>query len=107
MEGVFCVDAPVEMIHLHNPVTDLNPSSHNEEYPCPMYPRNHLSQSLYPTILMVDRNQCRTHTRTPWGTSEHRLDHRIRYALMVAFSIFFIVVVIVAVIVVFETTNGH
>ncbi|VTO84598.1 unnamed protein product [Fusarium graminearum] len=41
---------------------------------------------------MVDRNQCQTHTRTPWGTSEHRLDHRIRYALMVAFSIFFIVV---------------
>lgn len=72
-----------------------------------MYPKAHIPQSLYPTLLMVDRNQCQTHTRTPWGTSEHRLDHRIRYALMVAFSIFFIVVVIVAVIVVFETTNGH
>ncbi|KAH7179683.1 uncharacterized protein B0J16DRAFT_403010 [Fusarium flagelliforme] len=61
-----------------------------------MHPTNRLPESLYPTLLMIDRDQCQTHTRTPWGTSEHRINHRIRYAFMGALSIVFIVVTIVA-----------
>ena len=31
---------------------------------------------------MVEKDQCNTHTRTPWGTSPHRYDPRLRYFLM-------------------------
>ncbi|RSL63930.1 hypothetical protein CEP54_004975 [Fusarium duplospermum] len=31
---------------------------------------------------MVDKSQCQTHTRTPWGKSAHLYDRRIRYLFM-------------------------
>ncbi|KAH6885886.1 hypothetical protein B0T10DRAFT_608312 [Thelonectria olida] len=31
---------------------------------------------------MIDRTQCQTHTRNPWGKPNHRYDYRIRYAAM-------------------------
>ncbi|KAL5089741.1 hypothetical protein Trisim1_005136 [Trichoderma cf. simile WF8] len=31
---------------------------------------------------MIDKLQCQTHTRTPWGQSPHRYDYRIRYLVM-------------------------
>ena len=71
-----------------------------------MNPKNSLPQSVYPTILMIDKKQCQAHTRTPWGKSDHRYDYRLRYALMGALSIVFIAVVIVALIVFVETTKS-
>ncbi|PNP49061.1 hypothetical protein THARTR1_10135 [Trichoderma harzianum] len=31
---------------------------------------------------MIDKLQCQTHTRTPWGHNPHRYNHRIRYLVM-------------------------
>ncbi|KAL7950955.1 hypothetical protein V8C42DRAFT_359707 [Trichoderma barbatum] len=31
---------------------------------------------------MIDKLQCQTHTRTPWGKNPHYYDHRIRYLVM-------------------------
>lgn len=31
---------------------------------------------------MIDKLQCQTHTRTPWGQNPHRYDYRIRYLVM-------------------------
>lgn len=31
---------------------------------------------------MIDKFQCQTHTRTPWGTNPHRYDYRLRYLMM-------------------------
>ncbi|KAL6892360.1 hypothetical protein GGI43DRAFT_386854 [Trichoderma evansii] len=31
---------------------------------------------------MIDKFQCQTHTRTPWGSNPHRYDYRLRYLMM-------------------------
>ncbi|KAL7799802.1 hypothetical protein V8C37DRAFT_365523 [Trichoderma ceciliae] len=31
---------------------------------------------------MIDKLQCQTHTRTPWGKNPHRYDYRLRYLIM-------------------------
>ncbi|RFU79429.1 hypothetical protein TARUN_2786 [Trichoderma arundinaceum] len=31
---------------------------------------------------MIDKLQCQTHTRTPWGQNPHRYDYRLRYFVM-------------------------
>lgn len=31
---------------------------------------------------MIDRLQCQSHTRTPWGKDPHRYDYRLRYLFM-------------------------
>ncbi|KAG5661156.1 hypothetical protein KAF25_002799 [Fusarium avenaceum] len=72
-----------------------------------MHPKGHLPQSIYPTLLMIDKNQCQAHTRNPWGRSQHRYDYRFRYLLMGSLSILFLAVVIVVIIVIVETSNGH
>ncbi|UKZ64440.1 uncharacterized protein TrAtP1_005657 [Trichoderma atroviride] len=48
---------------------------------------------------MIDKFQCQTHTRTPWGSNPHRYDYRLRYLMMgllcvCVFAIFIVSLVI-------------
>ena len=56
---------------------------------------------------MVDKSQCQTHTRTPWGKPAHLYDRRIRYLFMGILFVTFLAAVVVAVLVVVDLANGH
>lgn len=56
---------------------------------------------------MVDKSQCQTHTRTPWGKSAHLYDRRIRYLFMGILFVTFLAAVVVSVLVVVDLANGH
>ncbi|KAH7133217.1 hypothetical protein B0J13DRAFT_641782 [Dactylonectria estremocensis] len=47
---------------------------------------------------MIDKSQCPTHTRTPWGKNDHRYDHRIRYLAMGILCTVILTVIIVAIV---------
>lgn len=47
---------------------------------------------------MVDKFQCQTHTRSPWGSRDHRYDYRLRYLIMGLLLVSFVAAVTVGVV---------
>ncbi|KAM4060127.1 hypothetical protein HRG_014186 [Hirsutella rhossiliensis] len=47
---------------------------------------------------MMDKFQCQTHTRSPWGRRDHRYDYRLRYLIMGILLVSFLAVVTVGVV---------
>ncbi|KAM5342969.1 hypothetical protein ACJ41O_013935 [Fusarium nematophilum] len=56
---------------------------------------------------MINKSQCQTHTRNPWGKPGHRYDYRIRYLFMGILFVAFLAVVIVAIVIVVEVANNR
>ncbi|KAL3959870.1 hypothetical protein ACCO45_004987 [Purpureocillium lilacinum] len=53
---------------------------------------------------MIDKSQCPSHTRTPWGRSSHRCDYRLRYLLMGVLVVLFAGVMVLGI--VYTFTRG-
>lgn len=49
---------------------------------------------------MIDKFQCQTHTRTPWGSKSHRYDYRLRYLLMGLLCVCVLAVFIVSLVII-------
>ncbi|POR30940.1 Uncharacterized protein TPAR_08863 [Tolypocladium paradoxum] len=56
---------------------------------------------------MIDKSQCQTHTRTPWGSRDHRYDYRLRYLAMGILLASFLAVAIVGVVFIFERRDAN
>jgi hypothetical protein len=49
---------------------------------------------------MIDKSQCQTHTRTPWGSNPHRYDYRLRYLMMGLLCVSVLTVFIVSLVII-------
>ncbi|PNP41120.1 hypothetical protein TGAMA5MH_06990 [Trichoderma gamsii] len=49
---------------------------------------------------MIDKSQCQTHTRTPWGSNPHRYDYRLRYLMMGLLCVCVLAVFIVSLVII-------
>ncbi|KAM0515980.1 hypothetical protein ACHAPE_005601 [Trichoderma viride] len=49
---------------------------------------------------MINKTQCQTHTRTPWGSNSHRYDYRLRYLMMGLLSVCVLAVFIVSLVII-------
>lgn len=49
---------------------------------------------------MIDKFQCQTHTRTPWGSNSHRYDYRLRYIMMGLLCVCVLAVFIVSLVII-------
>lgn len=49
---------------------------------------------------MIDKFQCQTHTRTPWGSNPHRYDYRLRYLMMGLLCVAVLAVFIVSLVII-------
>ncbi|KAL6860992.1 hypothetical protein J3F83DRAFT_227037 [Trichoderma novae-zelandiae] len=56
---------------------------------------------------MIDKLQCQTHTRTPWGSSPHRYDPRIRYLVMGLLCISVLAVFVVSLVFIGHSAAGN
>ncbi|PNY29919.1 Uncharacterized protein TCAP_00169 [Tolypocladium capitatum] len=55
---------------------------------------------------MIDKSQCQTHTRTPWGSRDHRYDYRLRYLVMAILLASFLATATVGVVFIFNRRVG-
>lgn len=55
---------------------------------------------------MIDKSQCQTHTRTPWGSPDHRYNFRLRYFIMGILLTSFVAVIIIGIVFIFTRQDG-
>lgn len=66
-----------------------------------------LPTSHSPISTMIGKSQCQAHTRTPWGSRDHRYDYRLRYLAMGILLASFLAVVIVGVVFIFDRRGAN